>query len=58
MFLIRHNNTRAFSVQGGLGEKISFSATVFESQGRFADYVNAYAESIKPDGGNPANYTW
>ncbi|MFD0963632.1 gliding motility protein RemB [Pseudofulvibacter geojedonensis] len=49
-----YNNTRAFSVQGGLGKKINFSATVFESQGRFADYVNAYAESIRPDGGNPA----
>lgn len=49
-----YNNTRAFSAQGGLGKKINFSATVFESQGRFADYVNAYAESIRPDGGNPA----
>jgi len=49
-----YNNTRAFSVQGGLGKKINFSTTIFESQGRFADYVNAYAESIKPDGGNPA----
>jgi hypothetical protein len=27
---------------------------VFESQGRFADYFNRYAESIKPAGGNPA----
>lgn len=49
-----YNNTRAINVQGGLGEKINFSAGVYESQGRFADYVNAYAESIKPDGGNPA----
>lgn len=49
-----YNNTRALNVQGALGEKISFSAGVYESQGRFADYVNAYAESIKPDGGNPA----
>ena len=49
-----YNNTRAVNVQGGLGKKINFYATVFESQGRFADYVNAYAESIKPDGGNPA----
>jgi len=49
-----YNNTRAISIQGGLGEKLSFSASIFESQGRFADYVNAYAESIKPDGGNPA----
>ena len=49
-----YNNTRAVNVQGGLGEKLSFSASIFESQGRFADYVNTYAESIKPDGGNPA----
>jgi hypothetical protein len=49
-----YNNTRALNVQGALGEKISFSAGVYESQGRFADYVNTYAESIKPDGGNPA----
>lgn len=49
-----YNNTRAINVQGGLGKKLSFSASIFESQGRFADYVNNYAESIKPDGGNPA----
>ncbi|MGB0896046.1 MAG: gliding motility protein RemB [Flavobacteriaceae bacterium] len=49
-----YNNTRAINVQGGLGKNITFSAGVYESQGRFADYVNAYAESIKPDGGNPA----
>ncbi len=49
-----YNNTRAVNVQGGLGEKFTFSASVFESQGRFADYVNSYSESIKPDGGNPA----
>jgi hypothetical protein len=49
-----YNNTRAVIIQGGLGKKISFSASIFESQGRFADYVNTYAESIKPDGGNPA----
>ena len=49
-----YNNTRAVNVQGGLGKKFNFYATVFESQGRFADYVNTYAESIAPDGGNPA----
>ncbi len=49
-----YNNTRAINIQGGLGEKLSFSTSIFESQGRFADYVNTYAESIKPDGGNPA----
>lgn len=49
-----YNNTRGLRVQGGLGKKLSFSASVFESQGRFADYVNRYAESIRPSGGNPA----
>ena len=48
------NNTRAVQVNGGLGKKFNFSASFYESQGRFAEYVNKYAESIKPDGGNPA----
>jgi len=49
-----YNNPRAVQVQGGLGKNLNFSATVFESQGRFADYFNRYAESIRPSGGNPA----
>lgn len=48
------NNTRAIRVQGGLGKNLNFSASFYESQGRFATYFNEYAESIKPDGGNPA----
>ncbi|OEK09196.1 gliding motility protein RemB [Flavivirga aquatica] len=48
------NNTRGFLVQGGLGEKLNFYASVFESQGRFAEYVNAYAESLKAFGPDPA----
>jgi hypothetical protein len=47
-------NTRALNVRGGLGTKLNFTATVFESQARFAAYYNRYAESIKPSGGNPA----
>ncbi len=47
-------NTRALNFRGGLGEHFNFTTTVFESQGRFADYFNSYAESIKPAGGNPA----
>ncbi|WP_282043950.1 gliding motility protein RemB [Winogradskyella flava] len=44
------NNTRGVFIQGGLGKKLSFSASVFESQGRFADYFNRYAESLgKPN---------
>ncbi|MGY0393500.1 gliding motility protein RemB [Bizionia sp. KMM 8389] len=41
------NNTRGVNIQGGLGKKFSFYASVFESQGRFAEYYNNYAESIK-----------
>lgn len=47
-------NTRGIQFQGGLGEQLNFTTTVFESQGRFADYYNRYAESIRPAGGNPA----
>ena len=47
-------NTRGIQFNGGLGKELNFTTTVFESQGNFADYYNRYAESIKPDGGNPA----
>ena len=47
-------NTRGINFRGGLGKQITFSTTVFESQGRFADYFNRYAQSIRPAGGNPA----
>lgn len=49
-----YNNTRLVYTQGGLGENFSFFGVIYESQGRFADYFNRYAESIRPDGGNPA----
>ncbi|WP_100610143.1 gliding motility protein RemB [Confluentibacter lentus] len=49
-----YNNTRGFLVQGGLGEKFNFYTSVFESQGRFANYVNTYAESLKAFGPDPA----
>lgn len=47
-------NTRALNFKGGLGSRLNFSTTFYESQGRFADYYNQYAISIKPSGGNPA----
>nr|WP_294933898.1 gliding motility protein RemB [uncultured Flavobacterium sp.] len=47
-------NTRGIQIQGALGEQLFFSTSIYESQGRFADYYNQYAESIKPSGGNPA----
>lgn len=49
-----YNNTRAIQVNGAIGKNLSFSTSFYESQGRFANYVNEYAESIKPSGGNPA----
>jgi len=49
-----YNNTRLLYIQGGIGKKFSFFTVFYESQGRFADYFNRYAESIKPNGGNPA----
>ncbi|TWO33780.1 gliding motility protein RemB [Seonamhaeicola sediminis] len=49
-----YNNTRGFVIQGGLGKKFNFYSAVFESQGRFADYVNRYAESLKAFGPDPA----
>lgn len=45
-------NTRGIQVTGGLGRQVTFSTTIFESQGRFADYFNQYAESIRPYAAN------
>lgn len=42
-----YNNTRLVYTQGGIGSKISFFGVIYESQGRFADYFNRYAESIR-----------
>ena len=43
-----YNNTRAVQIQGGLGKKFNFSASIYESQGRFADYINDYARTNRP----------
>ncbi len=45
---VTYNNTRAAIFQGGLGKNFNFYSVVYENQGRFADYFNRYAESIKP----------
>lgn len=37
-----YNNSRIAAVNGGLGDKFSYAATIYESQARFADYVNSY----------------
>lgn len=48
-----YNNTRAIQIQGGLGDNLTFTTSIFESQGYFADYYNRLAISQKPSGGNP-----
>ncbi|WP_223551431.1 gliding motility protein RemB [Aestuariivivens sp. NBU2969] len=53
-FSSTYNNTRGILIQGGFWEKINFYTSVFESQGRFAQYVNNYAESLKAFGPDPA----
>ncbi|UZH56286.1 gliding motility protein RemB [Salinimicrobium tongyeongense] len=45
---VTYNNTRAAIIQGGLGRNFNFYSVVYENQGRFADYFNRYAESIRP----------
>ncbi|MAO10917.1 MAG: gliding motility protein RemB [Flavobacteriaceae bacterium] len=49
-----YNNTRLVYTQGGLGKNLNFFAVIYESQGRFADYFNRFAEARRPAGGNPA----
>jgi len=39
------NNSRILQLNGGLGSQFSFSATVYESQGRFAGYINNFIEN-------------
>ena len=46
-FTTTYNNTRGITFQGGLGKKLTFYTSIFESQGRFPLYYNQYAESIK-----------
>lgn len=35
-----YNNGRGIQIQGALGRKFSFSTSFYESQGRFAEYIN------------------
>lgn len=52
-FSTTYNNTRGLLVQGGLGKKFNFYTTVFESQGRFSDYVNRYIETLRASDSEP-----
>lgn len=47
------HNTRGIQAQAGLGKRLTFYTTIFESQGRFADYFNNYTEQIGTDRGSP-----
>ncbi|WP_295830001.1 gliding motility protein RemB [uncultured Winogradskyella sp.] len=49
-----YNNTRGVFIQAGLGKKFNFTTSFYESQGRFAQYFNEYAESLKAFGPDPA----
>tara|TARA_R110002073_G_scaffold108336_9_gene243591 strand:- start:19157 stop:21217 length:2061 start_codon:yes stop_codon:yes gene_type:complete len=40
-----YNNSRVLQINGGLGDQFSYSATIYESQGRFARYINEYTEN-------------
>lgn len=48
------NNTRGLFIQAGLGKRLNLSASIYESQGRFSEYFNSYAESLKAFGPDPA----
>lgn len=48
------NNTRGIFIQAGLGKRFNLSASVYESQGRFADYFNQFSESLRAFGPDPA----
>lgn len=42
-------NTRVLQIQGELGSKFSYSATIYESQARFAEYVNVEIDSYEKE---------
>jgi hypothetical protein len=42
------NNSRIFRINGGFGDKFSYTASIYESQGRFAQYVNEFITNPSP----------
>nr|WP_321221674.1 gliding motility protein RemB [uncultured Psychroserpens sp.] len=52
-FSTTYNNTRGIFIQGGLGKKFNFTTSIYESQGRFAQYFNEYALSLSAEGNEP-----
>ena len=53
-FSSTYNNTRGIYIQAGLGKRLNLTTSIYESQGRFANYYNQYAESLKAYGPDPA----
>ena len=50
-FSYTYNNTRAITANGGIGKNFNFSATIFESQGRFSEYFTGFcARSVARNG--------
>jgi len=45
-----YNNTRALQIQGGLGKKLNFSTSFYESQGRFSNYITKFIRENNPLG--------
>ena len=43
-----YNNTRGLQIQGSLGKKFAFSTSFYESQGRFAEYINRDTRRLNP----------
>ena len=46
-------NTRGINLSAGLGKQLNFTTTIYESQGRFAEYFNQYIEYLGPANGVP-----
>ena len=53
-----YTNTRGVSVNGQLGENLSFSTSIYESQGLFADYYNNYELLVNSIGKNDEKTQW
>ena len=49
-FNTTYNNTRGIYIQAGIGKNFNLFTSIFESQGRFPQYYNDYAESIRTFG--------
>ncbi|WP_299333770.1 gliding motility protein RemB [uncultured Psychroserpens sp.] len=52
-FSTTYNNTRGIYIQAGLGKKFNFTTTIYESQGRFAQYFNDYANALAASENEP-----